>query len=119
MITPRVMMSVTATLLIVVPICGQFRWAGLRQIGFPFESTFVTSIQIRSTVALAWAAPANPTRTATLASAAAANAVDFMILPASSPNSVWARTKTKVNFYSAIVNIARLQFRRGAVGQKN
>jgi len=73
MIKPKVMLSLTATELSVVPNCGQFRLADFRQIASPFESTLVTSIQIRSIVALAFAVPANPRRATTLPVTAAKN----------------------------------------------
>jgi hypothetical protein len=72
-IKPNVMVSVTATEVSVVPSCGQFRWRDFRQIGFPLVSTIEISIQIRSTVALALAAPADPKRATRLPIATAKN----------------------------------------------
>ncbi len=96
MITPKVMLSVTATLLSVVPSRGQSRLAGCRQIGFPSASVFVTSIQIRSTVALALATPANPMRATALLTAAVANAVNLIIAPTPQLSPVWAQTEIDV-----------------------
>jgi hypothetical protein len=65
--TSKVALSLTARLLSVVPNCGQsLRLASVQAVSVVF-------IQIRSTVALALAAPANPTRVTALAIATAKN----------------------------------------------
>jgi hypothetical protein len=48
------------------PNCGQLRAAGNKQITTPAVVVVETSIQTRSTVALALAAPAKPARATTL-----------------------------------------------------
>jgi hypothetical protein len=73
--------------------------AEARRSGSPVALVAETSIQIRSTVALALAAPANPTRAATLPTAATANTIDLIIAPTPPPVPVCACTETRVNFF--------------------